>query len=380
MKFGSRKSFFLAGFSLLPACPAMAQDQGGAEAADIIVTARRVQERLQDVPISMTVFNQDQIAQRNIVNAQDLAQYTPSLSSNSTFGSDNSTFAIRGFVQDVGTSPSVGVYFADVVAPRGGSGSISSGDGAGPGSFFDLQNVQVLKGPQGTLFGRNTTGGAVLLVPQKPTGQFEGYAEGSIGNYDMRRVQAVLNIPVTDTLRLRFGADRLKRDGWLQNTSGIGPKDFLDTNYLALRASIVADLTPTLENYTVISYNRSNTNGPIQPVIACRPGYSLGDFACAQLADAKAKGEGFYTVRNDVAAPRSKLETWQIVNTSTWIATDTLTVKNIASYAQLHQTLVAPLFGTQFTSPAVPALGVPSLPISFASVNPAPNGRGTSYQ
>ena len=62
----------------------------------------------------------------------------------------------------------------------------------GPGSFFDLQNVQVLKGPQGTLFGRNTTGGAVLLVPQKPTSDFGGYVEGSYGNYDMLRAQGAL--------------------------------------------------------------------------------------------------------------------------------------------------------------------------------------------
>ena len=65
----------------------------------------------------------------------------------------------------------VAVYFADVVAPRANSGT-TSGNGAGVGAFFDLQNVQVLKGPQGTLFGRNTTGGAILLVPTKPTGTF----------------------------------------------------------------------------------------------------------------------------------------------------------------------------------------------------------------
>src|ERR1700740_2662321 len=126
------------------ATPAMAQS---GDSADIIVTARRVEERLQDVPISITVFNQQQLADRNVVNSQDLATYTPSLSVNSNFGSENTSFAIRGFVQDIGTAPSVGVYFADVVAPRGATTGTVAGDGAGPGSFFDLQNVQVLKGP-----------------------------------------------------------------------------------------------------------------------------------------------------------------------------------------------------------------------------------------
>ena len=96
---------------------------------EIIVTARRVEERLQDVPISITVLNQQQLENRNIINAQDLGAYVPSLSSNSNFGSENSSFAIRGFVQDIGTAPSVGVYFADVVAPRGASNGLPVGDG-----------------------------------------------------------------------------------------------------------------------------------------------------------------------------------------------------------------------------------------------------------
>src|SRR5579859_1825252 len=74
---------------------------------EIIVTARRVEERLQDVPISITVYNQEQLNNRNVVNAGDLAAYTPSLSANANFGQENASFAIRGFVQDAGTQPSV---------------------------------------------------------------------------------------------------------------------------------------------------------------------------------------------------------------------------------------------------------------------------------
>ncbi len=99
------------------ALPVMAQ-QGVTTLEEIVVTARRREERLQDVPISMTIFNQGQIDDRNIVSAADLAIYTPSMSANTRFGGDFSTFAIRGFHQELRTTASVGVYFAEVVAPR----------------------------------------------------------------------------------------------------------------------------------------------------------------------------------------------------------------------------------------------------------------------
>src|SRR3546814_2931396 len=124
---------------------AQAADDANQDPAEIIVTARRVEEKLQDVPISIAVFNQEQLSQRNVVSATDLANFTPSLSSNNNFGNENTTFAIRGFVQDAGTAPSVGTYFADVVAQIGPTQGTTAGDGVGPGSFFDLQNVQVLK-------------------------------------------------------------------------------------------------------------------------------------------------------------------------------------------------------------------------------------------
>src|ERR1700744_3212325 len=117
--------------------PAIAAETAATDSADelteIVVTARRTEENLQDVPISITVFNQQQLENRNIVNAGDLAQYVPSLAVNTNYGSDNTSFAMRGFVQDTGTAPSVGVFFGDVIAPRSASNSLPGGDGAGPG-------------------------------------------------------------------------------------------------------------------------------------------------------------------------------------------------------------------------------------------------------
>lgn len=368
--------------------PVAAQEASeGARASEvdtIIVTARRVEERLQDVPASITVFDQDQLTKRNIVTGVDLASYTPSLSVNTQYGAERAVFSIRGFVQEPNTAPSVGVYFADVTTPRGSQTSILSGGGAGPGRFFDLQNVQVLKGPQGTLFGRNTTGGAILIVPQKPTDFVEGYVEGSIGNYDMRRFQGVLNVPLADTFKVRLGFDRQVRDGYLRNVTGIGPDNFNDIDYWAARLSIVMDITPDFENYIVANYSNSDTNGALQKTIACAPGYNFGDFACGQLQQGLAEGDGYYDVRQNYAEARSLYREWQIVDTATWQASDNLTVKNIASYGELFVIGNSSLFGTNFFTPPVPEIpgvfpGAPSLPLVTYPLTALP-GRGTADQ
>ena len=316
----------------------------------IVVTARRVEENLQDVPISITVFDQEAISKRDIVNAADLGNYTPSLSTNSRYGPEKSSFVIRGFVQDLATQPSVGVYFADVTAPRSG-GSTTSGNGVGVGQLFDLENVQVLKGPQGTLFGRNTTGGAVLFVPRKPTGDVEGYVEGSLGDYDLRRVQAVVNVPLADTFKVRLGVDRMKRDGYLINQTDIGPRRFGNTDFLSARVSMLAELTPTLENYTIATYIDSDNNGVVPKVLGCNPASGFASFACGQVARQEARGDGFWDVENVFPTPRVKNETWQIINTTTWDVSDTLTVKNIASYGEFREIARLTLEGEAFLLP-----------------------------
>ena len=350
--FSRKLAFATTAMGFVLSSPAFGQDTqsaGYSDDATIIVTARRIEESLQDVPISISVFNQEQLDNRNITTATELGTYTPSLTANQRFGPDKASFVLRGFSQIDTTSPTVGVYFADVVSLRA-SGGTTSGNGAGPGAFFDLANVQVLKGPQGTLFGRNTTGGAILLVPQKPTDRLEGYVEGSIGNYDLIRGQAVLNVPLSETLRARIGVDRQKRDGYLHNHSGVGPKDFGDSNYLSVRASIVADLTPDLENYLIGRYSKSDTNGIMFRMIGCDrtatfppPDPRLirqsiyAPPACDQIDRQNARGDGFYDVENVAPHPFNKIEEWQIINTTTWTASDSLTVKNIASYGEFRE-------------------------------------------
>jgi iron complex outermembrane receptor protein len=327
---------------MAPTLPAFAQEK---PEGDIIVTARRIEEKLSDVPISISVLSQQALTSRNVVQLADLANYTPGLAVNQRFGPERATFAIRGFSQDPGTSPSVGVYFAEVPGIRVQGGSLS-GNTLGPGVFMDLQNVQVLKGPQGTLFGRNTTGGAILLVPNRPTDKFEGWVEGQLGNYDARRVQAVINIPLADTFKVRFAVDRNKRDGYLRNRSGIGPDTFNDTDYLALRGTVLAELTPNLENVAIVHYSKSMTNGYAARLISCNRATPTNPTnfngvqaaaACDQIDRQAARGDGLLDVDVNTPGAFLDIEQWQVIDTTTWDASDSIRVKNIASYGQYRE-------------------------------------------
>ncbi len=343
---------------------------------EVIVTARRTEESVQDVPISMTVFNQQALDDRNIISATDLVKFTPSLNVNTRFGSDQASFAIRGFTQEFRTTASVAVYFADVVAPRGG-GSVTAGDGAGPGAFFDLQNVQVLKGPQGTLFGRNTTGGAIQLVPQEPANELEGYLELSTGNYDMRRAQGAISLPISDSVRARFGVDTMKRDGYMKNVSGIGPDRLSDIDYLAARASVIVELTDSLQNYTIATYTDSENRGTIQGLFICDPAGATGFLCGPTLASQR---NDFYAVASDHPNPTSELKQWQLINTTTWEVNDDLAIKNILSFADLEQTTRGSAFGTNFGLALESLLGFPAgTPFSFYPVDKWP-GVPTSSQ
>jgi iron complex outermembrane recepter protein len=390
-----RRGMLLVGLAIAALEPAFATRVAAAEAdsgdelSQIIVTARRAEENLQDVPISITVFNQQQLENRDIVTSADLASYVPSLSVNTNFGSENTSFAIRGFVQDDGTAPSVGVFFADVIAPRAASNSIPGGDGAGPGSFFDLENVQILKGPQGTLFGRNTTGGDILLVPKKPTSELSGYIEGGGGNYSDGEFQAVINVPLNDDFRIRAGVVHESRRGYLYNNSGVGPDNFDDVDYWAARLSAVIDILPNLENYTIASFSTTDDNGSLGKLVGADTTQQtlLSVPAAAQLATQQ--GTEFYDVQQSFQAPKSRLQQEQVINTMTWRATDNLTVKNIASYAQLRDYLYSELFGTNFLTPTngTPPFVAPvyttataGIPFIFAGSVPYPGSGGTAEE
>lgn len=357
-----------------PVAEAEPETIGGLQ--EITVTAQRREESLQEVPISITVFDQEQLSNANVTGASDLATYTPSLSTNQRFGADNATFSIRGFTQELRTTPSVASYMAEVVAPRGQS-SQTSGDGAGPGALFDLANVQVLKGPQGTLFGRNTTGGAVLLVPNKPSDEFEGYVELSGGERGSLRQQAVVNVPIVDSFKVRFAVDRNERDGHLKNAVKIGADELASVDYVSARLSSLWNVSDTVENYTILTLIDSNSTGFSAQLYGCNPDYAAdpSNFflafagaihypACqAQLARLAAAGQnGFYDIVSTIKSPKTDINEKRLINTLTWDITDDIALKNILAYAHLHTENGSDIFGTQFRY-NVPGLTTPVLNI-----------------
>jgi iron complex outermembrane receptor protein len=185
---------------------------GGLE--EIVVTARRVSENLQDVPVAITAFTGESLQQQNAVRVSDVARLTPGLlmrEANSTPSAI--AIALRGQVQtDVLATldPSVGTYVDGLYWARAYGLN---------GDLLDIQSVQVLKGPQGTLFGRNTTGGALLIQSNDPSlSGFSGLASGTYGRFDERSGTAVLNVPIIENkLAIRAAVQRVLRDGWLRD-------------------------------------------------------------------------------------------------------------------------------------------------------------------
>src|SRR5471032_1038698 len=185
-------------FSLIQPAPSFAQaDQPSASSGgleEIVVTARRKEEKLQSVPVAVTAFTSADIQNKQIESSSDLQHFVPSLMS-SQQSRDEQVFYLRGQGPNGGSggSPGVIAYFSEVPFT-----------GSGPGIYFDLGNLQVLRGPQGTLFGQNTTGGAVLFEPMHPTNNYEGYVQMTLGNYNREGVEAAVNIPIiADKLLVR---------------------------------------------------------------------------------------------------------------------------------------------------------------------------------
>lgn len=200
---------------------AAAQDQDQEETAEeergvgsIIVTAQRREESVQDVPIAITAFDSETLEVRGISNALEVAAFVPNLVglNNTGLGTANAYY-LRGIgnSESIATfDPPIGTYVDDIYLSRQNANNLS---------FFDVDRVEVLRGPQGTLFGRNTTGGAVNVYLAEPADDFGGYAEIGYGSFDRIMGRASLDIPLADTFGVKVSGYWQNDDGYAINTT-----------------------------------------------------------------------------------------------------------------------------------------------------------------
>ena len=192
---------------------------------EVVVTATKRAQSLQDVPMAVNAFNAGTIETAGINDAGDLAILTPALNINV----NTNPFAARMVIRGVGTAqtdpalePSVGLFIDGIYLGR---------TGLGMSDLTDIERIEVLQGPQGTLYGKNTNAGAISVITKKPSFEkSEGYIEASVGNYSMNKLTASISGPLTQNLAYRLSGNINQRDGYYDNSAGVDFNDADDWN------------------------------------------------------------------------------------------------------------------------------------------------------
>jgi outer membrane receptor protein involved in Fe transport len=206
------------------------------EIEEVVVTATKKEESVQDIAISIEAFTAESLAENQVYDVSDLAEITPGLETAKIIGS-GSAWTIRG----IGSGGiGAGVVASVVTAVNGHSVNDSVVADTG---FMDLERVEVLKGPQGTLYGRNAANGVINLITARPTSDFEGSYDVEIGTYGKITTNAVVNLPFSDSVKTRLAVMSNKRDGMVTNL--VTGNEFDDRNDEAFRLSVDWDISDT---------------------------------------------------------------------------------------------------------------------------------------
>ncbi|HMN47018.1 MAG TPA: TonB-dependent receptor [Povalibacter sp.] len=245
---------------------AAAQDTGALE--EIIVTATKREQTLQDVPISVAVTPAAVLEQAQIRDLIDLQSVVPSLKVSQLNAVGQTNFIIRGFGNGAGNDgieSSVGVFIDGVYRSR---------SAAALDDLPEVERIEVLRGPQSTLFGKNVSAGAISIVTRKPESEFGGSAEVGFGNYDSKYAKASITGPIGDTLAFRLSGNINQRDGYLENsTTG---NDVNDRDRWAVRGDVLWTPTDAVSLRVIADYSEINEvccgvvqlrNGPASQVI-----------------------------------------------------------------------------------------------------------------
>lgn len=236
----------LSGYLLGPVVVFAADTELGA-LEEVVVTARKRAESLQEVPISVSVVGIATMEKIGATKVRDLEYVVPNLVF-SGFWDTQASIAIRGvgdFTRNMGYEMRVGIYVDGIFAGRSGSANQE---------LLDIDRVEVLRGPQGTLFGKNTIAGAISLTTVKPNEDFGGYVTAEYGNYNLLTIKGSVNVPlIEDKLYSKFSLIRRTRDGVVENLDA-GQKDAASIDYLIARAQFRAILGENTEAILTLDY------------------------------------------------------------------------------------------------------------------------------
>jgi iron complex outermembrane receptor protein len=315
---------------------------------EITVTARKITENLQDTPIAVTAFSGDALEQRQVFDTNKLTQVVPNLqfANNAPLAGNNSSSQvfIRGIGQTDPTStvdPGVGLYIDDVYIGTAVGGTME---------LRDISSVQVLRGPQGTLFGRNTIGGAVLITTTEPGDEFGGTVKGGFGSDSLVAGFVAFDAPFTDTFKTRFTAGLRKQNGYVTRTDGT---DLGDTNTYTLTGKLVwrpsdrftgrflADYTNSDENGSPLVFaaiNEAATFPRVASSDAGCPGFVFPATPVPMIADDRCANDlqnrGPFS-NNGTAPLTSKLENWGGSLNLLYKTSDSFSLKSITSYRSI---------------------------------------------
>jgi iron complex outermembrane receptor protein len=314
---------------------------------EIVVTARRQDEDLEKVPVAVDAVSTSALREQHVTNEEELQMAVAGLLTVASTSTNQLSFSIRGQALDAYsyTSPTVLAYFDEF--QTGGTSATT---------FFDLQSVQVLKGPQGTLFGRNATGGAVLYTTTQPGKELEGYLNYTAGNFDEQKVEGAVTIPLAPWASVRLAAEDEHRDGYEHNLYLDIDEGSIDNRNF--RGTLLLTPLDALQNTTTIQYGRqfgdsgalkivsADVNCPPSPQCAAvelfPPGVPTGGTYPAKLAS--------YNGLLNFIAMESKQPFWDVwdhsddghdaqlkeaVNKTTYPVNDDLSIKNIVGYNQV---------------------------------------------
>ena len=251
-----------AGLAALLSVPAQAQEETPAEPSattaqqkqdsnDIIVTARRRSESAQDIPLAVSVLDAKQIDETGAFNVDRLQQLAPTLQFYSS-NPRNTAVNIRGIgvpfgLTSDGFEQGVGIYVDDVYYSRVASATFD---------FLDVAQIEVLRGPQGTLYGKNTTAGAINITTNQPSFDFEGRAEVSLGNYEFCQARLAISGPLSEKVAARVAFSGTSRSGTIRNvTSG---EDIQSLDNIGVRAQVLWEATDNLKITLVGDYNKQD--------------------------------------------------------------------------------------------------------------------------